>query len=157
MENWFPAKVSVLGRLFRFWTACILDSSSELLIYRAFPTPYSVCIEVWSLSRSMLKVDTAFCCPSKREHTALTAAVWKSCCLNLSFVPFPPYIVSSLISVLIIAAIKKPNNNQKWWTNGSSPGEKRKREPSGWHPEGDPNCGFSSSAGWRSSWTQFCQ
>ena len=57
----------------------------------------------------------------------------------------------------IIATIKKANNNQKQQTNGSSPKEKHKREPSGWHPGGDPNCGFSSSAGWLSSWTTFSQ
>ena len=56
-----------------------------------------------------------------------------------------------------IATIKKANNNQKQQTNGSSPKEKHKREPSGWHPGGDPNCGFSSSAGWLSSWTTFSQ
>ena len=57
----------------------------------------------------------------------------------------------------LIATIKKANNNQKQQTNGSSPKEKHKREPSGWHPGGDPNCGFSNSAGWLSSWTTFSQ
>jgi hypothetical protein len=56
-----------------------------------------------------------------------------------------------------IATIKKANNNQKQQTNGSSPKEKHKREPFGWHPGGDPNCGFSNSAGWLSSWTTFSQ
>ena len=57
----------------------------------------------------------------------------------------------------LIATIKKANNNQKQQTNGSSPEEKHKREPSGWHPGGGPSCGFSSSAGWLSSWTTFSQ
>lgn len=56
-----------------------------------------------------------------------------------------------------IAIIKKPNNNQKRRTNGSSPEEKHKRGLSEWHPGGGPNCGFSSSAGWLSSWTTFSQ
>ena len=58
---------------------------------------------------------------------------------------------------LFIAIIKKPNNNQTRRTNGSSPEEKHKRGLSGWHPGGGPNCGFSSSAGWLSSWTTFSQ
>ena len=58
---------------------------------------------------------------------------------------------------LLIAIIKKPNNNQKRRTNGSSPEEKHKRGLSEWHPGGGPNCGFSSSAGWLSSWTTFSQ
>lgn len=57
----------------------------------------------------------------------------------------------------IIAIIKKANNNQTRRTNGSSPEEKHKRGLSGWHPGGGPNCGFSSSAGWLSSWTTFSQ
>jgi len=56
-----------------------------------------------------------------------------------------------------IAIIKKLNNRQKRRTNGSSPGEKPKRELSGWPPGGDSNCGFSNSAGWLSSWTTFSQ
>ena len=56
-----------------------------------------------------------------------------------------------------IAIIKNTNNNQKRRTNGSSPAEKYKREPSGWrHGEG-PDCGFSSCEGWLSSWTTFSQ
>lgn len=62
-----------------------------------------------------------------------------------------------LVLFILIAIIKKPNNNQTRRTNGSSPEEKHKRGLSGWHPGGGPNCGFSSSAGWLSSWTTFSQ
>ena len=56
-----------------------------------------------------------------------------------------------------IANIKNTNSKQKRRTNGSSPAEKYKREPSGWrHGEG-PDCGFSSCEGWLSSWTTFSQ
>ena len=57
----------------------------------------------------------------------------------------------------LIATIKNPNNNQKRRTNGNSPEEKHKRARFGWHPGGGPGCGFSSGAGWLSSWTTFSQ
>lgn len=93
--------------------------------------------------------------------------------LNSSFDPFMDRLMDSLDALIdqnrgwvaekpwmsgtIIAIIKKPNNNQTRRTNGSSPEEKHKRGLSGWHPGGGPNCGFSSSAGWLSSWTTFSQ
>ena len=77
--------------------------------------------------------------------------------------PLSPQSVRRIINKYLnrigesIAIIKKPNNNQKRRTNGSSPEEKHKRGLSEWHPGGGPNCGFSSSAGWLSSWTTFSQ